>query len=124
MKGRVSLTMYLTMDNVNMINYLIKFGDTWKLDLNCSTFATAVWNSVAPVGWTMDAGSPNTPLSLCLSIQSKDGWQVNRAVANTVPIGYLDDGKFVSVKFSPSGSKALNYSTRINDYMPNTMEAA
>lgn len=128
MRGRVSLTMYLTMENVNTINDLIKNNDTWWPHINCSTFATKVWNSVAPAGWIMSAESPNlhidSPVYLCVSIQSKDGWQLNRAVANTVPIGYLKGDKFVSVKFSPSGNKALNYSTRINDYIPNTMEAA
>lgn len=122
------MTMYLTMDNVNTINDLIKISDTWRFDFNCSTFAMMVWNFVAPAGWIMSAESPNlhidSPVNLCVSIQSKDGWQLNRAVANTAPIGYLDGDKFVSVKFSPSGNKALNYSTRINDYIPNTMEAA
>lgn len=124
MRGRVSLTMYLTMDNVNTINDFIKSCDTWWYDSNCSTFAMVVWNSVAPAGWIVSAGSPNLPVYLCVSIQSKDGWQLNRAIANTAPIGYLDGGKFVSVKFSPSSNKTLNYSTRINDYIPDTMEVA
>ncbi len=128
MRGRVSLTMYLTMDNVNTINDFIKSCDTWDAESNCSTFAMVVWNSVAPAGWIVSAGLPNlhvySPVYLCVSIQSKDGWQLNRAVANIAPIGYLDGDKFVSVKFSPSSNKTLNYSTRINDYIPNTMEAA
>lgn len=94
--GRVSLSMSVTQSNINTINSLISKNDTWSLFNNCSSFAVKIWNSVAST--TLSAGTPNTPTSLMASIKSKSGYQTNRAIGNTTPIGYVDsNGNFVSV---------------------------
>lgn len=125
MRPRVSLSMNVTMDDVAEINKIIKNNDTWALLNNCSTFATKVWNSVAPDSQKLSAGSPNMPVSLCVDIQSKSGWQINRAVMDITPIGFVNSkGNFESVTFSVSSNNELSYITNINEYVPITSEVA
>lgn len=93
--NRVSLSMSVTQDDVDDINTIIANNDTWALLNNCSSFAVKVWNKVSST--TLNAGTPNTPTSLMSSIKSKTGYKTGRAVQENTNIGYVSNGKFVSV---------------------------
>lgn len=110
------------MDDVQKINLLISAGDYWSLKENCSSFASIVWNCIAPNNLDLSAGLPNTPTSLSKNIKNKSGYQTKRAVMNITPIGYVnEDGNFVSVTLRRDGyrCRCIEY-----DYTPDTLEVA
>lgn len=102
--NRVSLSMSVTQDDIDDINTIIANNDTWALLNNCSSFAVKVWNQVSST--SLSAGTPNTPTSLMSSIKSKTGYQTGRAVQENTRIGYVSNGKFVSVTVSASALSA------------------
>lgn len=106
--NRVSLSMSVTQNDINTVNSIISKNDKWALTNNCSSFAVKVWNGVSST--KLSAGTPDTPTSLMSSIKSKSGYQTGRSIGNTTPIGYVSNGKFVSVTMS----KAANIS-KINE---------
>ena len=89
--NRVSLSMNVTQSNIDTINSIISSNDAWSL-------TNKVWNSIS--SQTLSAGIPNTPTSLMSSIKSKSGYQTGRSIGNTTPIGYVENGSFVSVAVS------------------------
>ncbi|MBQ6706874.1 MAG: hypothetical protein IJN07_05155 [Clostridia bacterium] len=93
-ENRVSLSIDITQNDVDLINAVIANNDTWSETNNCSSFATKVWNEVSSIA--LSAGTPNTPTSLMLSIKSKAGYETARSVQNNTNIGYMSNGEFVA----------------------------
>lgn len=122
LSDRVSLSINITMDDVQNINLIISICDYWSLKENCSSFALAIWNYIAPNNLDLSAGSPNTPTSLSKNIKNKSGYQTKRAVMNMTPIGYVnEDGNFVSITLRKSGQRCRSVEY---DYTPDTLEVA
>lgn len=111
--NRVSLSMSVSLDDIDDINTLVSSNDTWSLTNNCSSFATKIWNQISSTD--VSAGVINTPTSLMNSIKSKTGYQTNRSIGNTTPIGYVGNNGFVSVSMSTTRSLYENV-------IPNTEE--
>lgn len=122
LSDRVSLSIDITMDDVQKINLFISICDCWSLNENCSSFASRLWNCIAPDNLDLSAGLPNTPTSLSKNIKNKSGYQIKRAVMNITPIGYVnEDGNFVSVTLRRDSyrCRCIEY-----DYTPDTLEVA
>lgn len=98
--NRVSLSMSVTQDDIDKINTLIANNDTWSALNNCSTFAAKIWNAASSK--TLSAGTPNTPTALMASIESKGAYEIRRIVMDTIPIGYVNNGSFVTVTMTTS----------------------
>ena len=98
--NRVSLSVNITQDDVDLINIMVANNDTWAVLNNCASFATRLWNEVSSV--TLDAGTPNTPTSLMSSIKSKTGYEIKRNVQYNINIGYVSNGEFIPVVVSSS----------------------
>lgn len=128
LSDRVSLSINITMDDVQNINLIISICDYWSLKENCSTFASAIWNYIAPNNLDLSAGSPNTPTSLSKNIKNKSGYQTKRAVMNITPIGYVNsNGSFVSITLNCQGGHGSTggiHRSRPYNYTPNTLEVA
>lgn len=96
MPNRVSLSMYIYSDDLEIINSYIDSHDAWTPISNCSAFARLIWNSVSDIQLT-----GNTPSGLADSIKSKSEHKTNRSVPNASPCGYIErDGNstfFISV---------------------------
>ena len=105
--NRVSLTMPVTQNDIDIINNVIKSSDTWSVTKNCSTFAAKIWNAVSST--TLSAGFPNTPTALKSSIEEKVASETARPISNTIPIGYVSNGSFVSVILQ-SNNRMMNSS--------------
>ena len=103
--GRVSLTMSVDRDDVNIIDNLILANDTWSQNNNCSSFAVKIWNAVSPT--KLSAGSPNSPSALAQSIRSKPGYQTNRSIPNASPVGYAENRFWYSATYSWSPELAV-----------------
>lgn len=67
--GSYSMAVMLSQSWLDKANEVIKNGDSWSIDNNCSSFATKVWNTVCSD--KLSAGWPiNTPAALKNSIAS------------------------------------------------------
>ena len=81
MLGRASLSMEISMADIEKINKHISSEDNWKYEDNCSTFASNVWNDVSPT--KLYAGAIiTTPTFLFNSISGQSGYKINRGVQN------------------------------------------
>lgn len=102
LSSRVSLSMNVTKSNVETINSIIEENDKWGYFVNCSTFASKVWNSVSSTKlFASFLINPDTPANLASVIMLHSGYEKKRPVANSSPYGYVEiDGdikKFISV---------------------------
>ena len=79
--NRAYLSMTVTSSDLDALNNYIINHDTWSLTNNCSSFASACWNLVAPSNMQVSAGLINTPSNLRSSIINKGGIQDNPQVA-------------------------------------------
>ena len=92
--NRVSLTIYITQSNVNTLNSIIASGDSWNaFNNNCATFASNVWNSISST--YLSPGTIHLPATLKSSIMAVSGYQTNRSMLNSTPVGYASGGSFV-----------------------------
>lgn len=97
--GRASLTTKITQSDLNLLNVAIVYTNGWSIGAPCSSAAVKLWNTVSDI--KLSDGTPSTPTSLRNSIMSKTGYQLNRPVQYTTPIGYVNlAGKFVSLEYS------------------------
>lgn len=87
MSNRVSKSMNVTMNNVATINYMIRTNDSWDYFTNCSTFASAVWDSISE--YVLTPLGVDTPNALARGIKCSGDYTTNRPVANSSPYGYL-----------------------------------
>lgn len=87
MSNRVSKSMNVTMKNVATINYMIKTNDSWDYFTNCSSFASAVWDSISE--FVLTPLGVDTPNALARGIKSLGGYATNQSVADSSPYGYL-----------------------------------
>lgn len=100
MPNRISVSMKVTMSQVNVINFIIDmWGNYWNLIENCSSFAASVWNNVSKIvsGPEISVGAIPTPQGLYNSIKKMDGYQINQCVPDAKPCGYVkvvDGSKF------------------------------
>ena len=69
-KGRVSLSIPVSIDQYELIEKYTAEHDTWSHLTNCSSFACGLWNEVVPEEYTLYAGTPNLPNSLASSIKT------------------------------------------------------
>ncbi len=127
--NRVSLTTYISESQISSLNSLISSNDKWSLTNNCSSFAVKIWNTFSSK--SLDAGTVNTPTNLIESIKDIDGYETTKSITASVPIGYVENGSFVSVS-----SSSITSETEINmisvydnlvfteeiDLNPNSME--
>ncbi len=96
MPNRVSLSMKVTISDIETINSVIEENDKWNLLVNCSTFASKVWNSVSST--KLFAGfltTPDTPNTLASIIMLHSNYEKNRPIADVKFCGYVeinDDG--------------------------------
>lgn len=111
MSDRVSLTMSVTVMDVNRINNIISKNDSWSWTKNCAAFAESVWDSVAPDSLMVMAGTPSTPATLSNYIKGYgDRSKTKRPVQLTSPIGYLDsNGNFVRVTVSKTATNQISF---------------
>jgi hypothetical protein len=65
----VSIQVTLRQVDLDTVNTNIRNNDRWGYATNCSTFASAIWNSVAIPSTRVNAGIINTPASLSTSIE-------------------------------------------------------
>lgn len=91
--NRASLTIYITQSDVYTLNSVIGSSDTWTLFNNCSTFASNAWNSISSI--SLNPGIPNRPAVLKNSIMAVSGYQINKGMQNSTPVGYASGGSFV-----------------------------
>lgn len=96
--GRVSLTTTVTQNDVDSINSYISSHDTWTESNNCSSFAANVWNLVSSV--TLSASYPGNPTVLANSIRSVSGYQTNRSIPDSTPVGYVSNGLWYSSTYA------------------------
>lgn len=74
----VSTSINLSVSQLNSVNTKIKNSDKWSAGVNCSTFASAVWNTVA--SQKLSAGNPGTPTALANQIKFYTSYQTNYAI--------------------------------------------
>lgn len=96
--GRVSLTTSVTQSDVDAINSYISSHDTWSQTNNCAYFAANVWNLVSSTA--LSASYPGNPTVLANSIRSVSGYQTNRSIPNSTPVGYVSNGLWYSSTYS------------------------
>lgn len=96
MPNRVSLFMKVTMSDIETINSVIEKNDKWNLFVNCSTFASKVWNSVSSTKLFASLSSvPDTPAVLASIIILQSNYEKNSPIADAKFCGYMeinDDG--------------------------------
>lgn len=118
-KNRVSLSLSITIDELEKINSFIKYNDTWSINNNCSTFSVRIWNDLAPTSKDLNAGLVNTPTNVMNSIKSKNGYETKRSIETTDSIGnigYMKNGSFVSVSMkSMMQSLSQNGAVKFNN---------
>lgn len=97
--GRASLTTTITQSKLDLLNVAIVYTNGWSLGAPCSSAAAKLWNTVSDI--RLSNGTPSTPTSLRQSIMSKSGYQLNRSIQYTTPIGYVNlAANFVTVAYS------------------------
>ncbi|MDE7398793.1 MAG: hypothetical protein K2N06_04605 [Oscillospiraceae bacterium] len=64
------------MNNVATINYMIKTNDSWDYLTNCSSFASAVWDSISE--FVLTPIGVDTPSALARGIRSLSGYTTNQ----------------------------------------------
>jgi hypothetical protein len=69
--GRVSVTVAIDQNALNILNSYVINNDYWSTFTNCSSFAVGAWNSFMPSNYNLSAGYPNTPKKLTDNIKSK-----------------------------------------------------
>ncbi|WP_067839583.1 hypothetical protein [Amphibacillus sediminis] len=87
-RGRVSLTMSLTQNQLNTVNNFITNNDKWSLTNNCANFAVKLWNGVSST--KLSSGTPATPKKLVNSIKSKSGYKTNASMPFHYPVRYAN----------------------------------
>jgi len=103
-KGRVSLSVPIGIEQYNRIIEYVTYNDMWRPELNCSSFARGLWNSVVasrsplspdpPTNYPLSAGVANSPYELANSIKQYQ---------NTKLYGYMNIYNFEKdIKFSTS----------------------
>lgn len=96
--NHVSIGTTMTQNDVDNLNNMIANRDFWYLPLNCSVFASNIWNALSPI--YLSVGAVPTPTTLVSSIRSVSGYVTNRAIQANYNIGYTANGAFVPVKTS------------------------
>lgn len=85
--GRVSVSYLMTATQLNSLNTFIINNDYWSKLNNCSSFASAAWNTIVGSAYWLNAGSPSTPKFLAGSIKVK--FPANYLVGAAVPYNYV-----------------------------------
>lgn len=113
------------MDDLETLSYMIyNSGTYFPHSNNCATFAENVWNSIAPNNMQVDAGFVAQPVTLYNSIKSKSGYQVNKSIMNTIPIGRVSNGNFTTITLNCNysrGVSGIDHSIAYN-YTPEALE--
>jgi hypothetical protein len=101
----IYLEQTITYYDISKINNAMNKNNKWTLLKNCSTFATAVWNSFS--SRTLDASLINTPTALMDSMKNYDYHSGCNIKKNSNTGYYNDEGKFISVSYSKASSSSF-----------------
>ena len=98
-RDRVSLTNYITKDDLDTINEYIldEAHDKWEITYNCVNFAKDIWNSVSDDKVLNIPKGIYYPIELVPSIRSYSYHEIERTLGYNENAGYYEDGTFVSV---------------------------
>lgn len=92
--GRVSISEYISSEELDDLNSLIDSKDYWNILYNCSSFASDCWNLFSDR--KVDPGLIPTPENLSNSIKQYD-YVLNGSIGLTDFAGYMGDTGFVKV---------------------------
>ena len=98
-KNRVSLTNYITKDDLDTINEYIldETHDKWKITYNCTNFAKDIWNSVSDDKVLNISKDIYYPKALVLDIKGYSYHEIERTLGYNDNAGYYEDGEFKTV---------------------------
>lgn len=100
MKGRVSISMGINLDQLTKLNSFINNHDTWLPTYNCSSFVEDAWNLVSN-----DKVSAHEnynylvykPEILVNSIKSYSNYETDKYIKNNSNVEYYDNLSFVNI---------------------------
>lgn len=94
--GRLSITIGVSMEDIETISSYIADKDYWNIFNNCSKFALNLWNTVATETEEIEKPLIYTPSYLARQIKKFDNYEVNREINTDDTLGYFNDATFVS----------------------------
>lgn len=100
MKGRVSLSMGLNLDQLIKLNLFINGHDSWSITYNCSSFAQEAWNLVSDDKVTAHEDLNYLvykPEILVNSIMKYSYYKTDKYIHNNIKIGYYNNNEFISI---------------------------
>lgn len=77
-KGVVSVTSYIDISKLDIINDFIKNNDDWRLTKNCVYFAQNIWDLVVDKNEVINHVTRNQPSKLYKRIKEFDSYEVDR----------------------------------------------
>ncbi len=115
--SRVSIVKAIDVTALNLMNGTIKSNNSWSLLNNCSSFANKVWNSFS--NQKVNAGTPNTPSKLAISIKSvfSSTSKTNVSIPSKTRSDFnYDSGTgLVSVPYPTGGGSSSSFTNENND---------
>ena len=114
-KNRVSLSMNITSSQLNTVNNTMKRNNKWAVGTNCASFASTVWNSVAPTNRQVTPGSVlANPRTLSGNIKKRTGYRTGESVGNcdlNYVKRYYNDNRIVTVSYGSVKSSSSSSSS-------------
>lgn len=92
--GRVSVTKYLSEQDVEEITSFIKQNDKWNPLFNCSCFAINLWNAVAKENEILNTYLIYTPNKLAEQLKQFKNYKINMHIKTKNEFGYFSEGVY------------------------------
>lgn len=98
--GRISVSIGLTLDDLDKVNEYIKDNDHWGVYKNCSYFALNLYNLVASESEHIDTPLIYTPGYIAGIIKKFDTCETNKVIHCEDKFGYFDGDEYIEYSFS------------------------
>lgn len=97
--GRISITIGLTLDDLNKVNEYIEDNDHWSVFKNCSYFALNLYNLVASDSEYIATPLIYTPSYIAGFIKKFDTYETNKVIHCKNNFGYYDESEYIEYSF-------------------------
>lgn len=98
--GRISISIGLTLEDLDKVNKFIEDNDYWGVYKNCSYFALNLFNLVASDSEYIDTPLIYTPSYIANIVKQFDTYETNKVIHSKDKFGYFDGNDYVEYSFS------------------------